>query len=430
MNDIPAVRRLQAISQHTTSNSSNHDGKLVLVLPDGDRVTSVVSPSSERTTTQLFLNGRPLVTFQEDNSQQLVLEITPVNTRYQGATTHIPKYNLIRFSAPEGVSSTSVADFWVIIYALFTIYHVQEHIPSVFEVIPSHNEIVNYLLESGLGRTNTLKQKEPVSNANSVIYLSRAAFWQGAGTTGFHHRSWLLSPSTQFPALPSFTRDEKVITAHPLRPKKPQPGQVIYRRYCADVAQILECIYFDLEGETDGTKASGAKVSSHMAAFHKWHNDPRVNIAWKEQGSLETHRKYVEDQLEDPHSLPCMMTWDGELMGYVEIVYTKEDHVAQHYPSDTGVGDWERGMHVLVGEAKYVGGGRAEIWIRSICHYMFLADPRTERVIGEPSVDNYAIQSAAMKAGYNTATVIDFPYKRSAIMFNPREKFFNLCRLR
>ncbi|KAJ3501146.1 hypothetical protein NLJ89_g9471 [Agrocybe chaxingu] len=124
-----------------------------------------------------------------------------------------------------------------------------------------------------------------------------------------------------------------------------------------------------------------------------------------------------------------MLSWDGELMGYIEIVYTKEDHTAQHYPVDVVPGDWERGIHVLVGESKFLGGGRSEIWIRSLVHYIFLADPRTDRVLGEPDQENTAIIKVALNSGFHIQTIIDFPYKRSAMVLNPREKFFKLCRL-
>ena len=95
----------------------------------------------------------------------------------------------------------------------------------------------------------------------------------------------------------------------------------------------------------------------------------------------------------------------------------------------------------------------AEIWIRSLCHYIFLADPRTDRVVGEPSSDNVPIDKAGIASGFHTQTVrlpttyffvlsilsllpltaqpqiFDFPYKRSRLILNPREKFFTLCRL-
>jgi hypothetical protein len=107
---------------------------------------------------------------------------------------------------------------------------------------------------------------------------------------------------------------------------------------------MLEITYFDLEGVYDGAKALGGGLLHHMFA----------NTAWGECGSLETRREYVEQLIADSHVLPCMLSWNGELMEYVEIVFAKEDHVAPHDPSDVVPGDWERGIHVLVGENKFL----------------------------------------------------------------------------
>lgn len=154
---------------------------------------------------------------------------------------------------------------------------------------------------------------------------------------------------------------------HPLRPTKPRPGEVLYRRYCQEIGQVLELTYFDLgeiseEGVASGSE-EGREVSKHLEAFHRWHNSERVNAAWGEAGSLDSHITYLKAVLADPGVLPCMMSWDGELMGYTEIVWVKENHVAQYYPSlgvMGGVGNWDRGLHVLMGEEKFKGSKRGE----------------------------------------------------------------------
>ena len=64
-------------------------------------------------------------------------------------------------------------------------------------------------------------------------------------------------------------------------------------------------------------------VSRHLAAFHRWHNSDHVNRGWGERGPLEKHREYVRTLMADPGVLPVMMSWDGELMGYAELVYVK-----------------------------------------------------------------------------------------------------------
>jgi hypothetical protein len=48
-----------------------------------------------------------------------------------------------------------------------------------------------------------------------------------------------------------------------------------------------------------------------------------VNKAWGERGSLEKHRAYVTEVVNDPAVLPVIMSWNGEPMGYAEITYLK-----------------------------------------------------------------------------------------------------------
>ncbi|KAG5636250.1 hypothetical protein H0H81_008653 [Sphagnurus paluster] len=394
-----ASRRLLSIHNHTSPVPDTADG-LVLVLPKGSKVTAV---GSNETFTQLQLDKRPIIEYHILSKLSLALELAAVGTRFEGTTEHIPKANLFEISSPReqtGIfKDIPIADAWVAIYALFTLYRTNEHIPVRLTTVPNAEDLSKYLTSTGLGRRYQGSKKLQI--AKSVIFLSRAAFWQGAGTTGYHDCGWLLSPTSAFPLIPSFTRSEMVIASHPLRPPKPRAGKALYRRYCTAVGQTLEFVAFDIHGnaEQDGG------LSPHMAAFHKWHNDERVNNAWGEKGNLETHREYIEGLLADPGVVPIMMSWDGELMGYVEIVWVKENHAAQHYPADAAVGNWERGIHVLVGEDKFLGGGRSEIWLRSLAHYIFLADPRTDRVLGEPKESNIAIVKAAQSAGFHIHAV-------------------------
>jgi hypothetical protein len=82
----------------------------------------------------------------------------------------------------------------------------------------------------------------------------------------------------------------------------------------------------------------------------------------------------------------------------------------------------------------------AQAWLRSIHHYIFLADPRTEHAVGEPKADNGAIVQISLDStmhietvsthavwatrGPDVSQVFDFPYKRSVLTCLPRERFF------
>ncbi|KIJ64046.1 hypothetical protein HYDPIDRAFT_91251 [Hydnomerulius pinastri MD-312] len=373
-------------------------------------------------TTQIILDGVPVCTYRSlDRTAALLL--SAVGTPYEQTATHVPRFPVLEISAPsfsmpaQADRQITVPDMWSVIYTLFTRHHKQETIPIILSSeITNHEELRAYILCAGLGRTAKSDHASP-----DDLFLMRATFWQGAGTHGYHGRGWLPPSSTlsihaaaPFPSVHSFTRTPLVITAHPLRPPKPKQGEVLYRRYCPIVKQVLELIYFDLGVERG--------VSAHLEAFHRWQNDERVNKGWNESGTLEHHRKYVKAVMNDPAVLPLMMSWDGELMGYTELVYLKENHTGVFVPD--GVKDFDRGLHVLTGEERFRGWERAQAWLRSLHHYLFLADPRTERVIGEPKADNAAIIQVSLDATMHIATVFDFPYKRSAMTVLPRERFF------
>ncbi|KAF8656962.1 hypothetical protein AX16_002317 [Volvariella volvacea WC 439] len=435
------TQRLQAIQKHTTSTAPDR-GDLVLVLPTGARVTSFSSTNADGiNTTHIALGGIIISSYRILDTPPVALDISSVGTKFEGATDHLPRYKVLEVmppqaphtSASEATSTISIPNIWTTIYALFTLYSEQEHIPIILHAsLANENEIREYLLTTALGRLPTSRVKQ-APYAQNLIYLSRGAFWQAAGTQGYHHLGWLRWHMPNIPMVPAFTRTELVIAAHPLRPVKPQPGQVLYKRWCPTVASMLEFIYFDLEGVTDGVRPKrgedGILMSKHLTAFHEWHNDERVNEAWGEKGGLEAHKEYVEAALKDPAVLPCMMAWDGELMGYTEFVWIKENHVAQHFPVGVVPGDWDRGLHVLVGENKFLGGGRSECWLRGIAHYLFLSDSRTQLVIGEPKEANIPINKVAFASSFHMQTVFDFPYKRSTLLINTRERFFKSNRL-
>ncbi|KAH7890306.1 acyl-CoA N-acyltransferase [Phlebopus sp. FC_14] len=447
-----ARQRLQAIqnaltsTQHRTSPADDDDDDL-LVLPTGKNLTFATSDSSS---THILLDA--CVYRVSSLNPPTALTINGIGTPHEHTATHVPRYPVLEISddGDDGGRIITPADTWFIIYALFTRYHTQETIPVLLaSSIQNRTDVRSYVLGSGLGRTAPrIPGNDHDNEDDSPLFLLRTAFWQGAGTLGYHADGWLppspslfssssSSPSPYpspwpFPSVQSFTRTPLVITAHPLRPPKPHPGQVLYRRFCPTVGQVLELTYFDLDGAGWATASTGdtgttqpsRTTSAHLSAFHKWHNDERVNKGWNERGTLDHHRAYVQRAIRDPAVLPVMMSWDGELMGYVEIVWLKENHAATFVPQ--GVGEWDRGIHVLTGEEKFRGWERAQAWLRSLHHYIFLADPRTSRVFGEPKADNAAIVQVSLDATMHIETIFDFPYKRSVLTCMPRERFFKL----
>lgn len=193
---------------------------------------------------------------------------------------------------------------------------------------------------------------------------------------------------------------------HPLRPR-PRPG-VCYRRYIPETGRTLT---FRL-----------AEVDRDLAAFHQWHNQDRVADFWELKKSAPELREYLEKGLADPHQIPLIMEFDGEAAGYFEVYWVAEDRLGPYYESEA----FDRGFHFLIGNEKFLGFENTDAALRSICHFIFLDDPRTRKIMAEPRSDNgKVLRYVETFKAWKKLKEFDFPHKRAALLECRREKFFS-----
>lgn len=62
-------------------------------------------------------------------------------------------------------------------------------------------------------------------------------------------------------------------------------------------------------------------------------------------------------------------------------------------------------------------------------HYLFLDDPRTMYVVGEPKDSNSVVVMYDLIHGFGLDKFVDLPDKRGAFVKCPRWRFFQLCPL-
>jgi hypothetical protein len=86
------------------------------------------------------------------------------------------------------------------------------------------------------------------------------------------------------------------------------------------------------------------------------------------------------------HSFPVIGLWDGKPFGYFEIYWVKEDVLGKLLGDRAG--DFDRGVHVLIGEEEFRGKHRVKVWITALAHWAFVQDYRTGCMVLEPRVDN------------------------------------------
>ncbi|KAL2194097.1 acyl-CoA N-acyltransferase [Corynascus similis CBS 632.67] len=334
----------------------------------------------------------------------------------------------------------TVGQLWLITYAVFTV-RPREEAFRLYARGPGAARLARQLQTLGLAAAHPLPSS-PFSSSSPAkdayqsaatssttateLLVSRSAFWQGAASPFGPRPAW--APESQDPDLSSYPLPppEYTMTSypagagagspwawHPRRRAKPQPGSVIYSRWIPHLRETFSMVALD------------ASDASHVELFHAWQNDPRVSQGWDVTGTHEQHREYLRRAHEDPHRLAVLARFDETFFAYFEVYWAKEDRIGSYYAA----GDYDRGRHSLVGDVRYRGPHRVSAWWSSLMHYLFLDDPRTASVVGEPKYTNTSVLMYDLIHGFGLDKFIDLPDKRSALVSCSRERFFQLCPL-
>ncbi|KAH9864439.1 hypothetical protein J1614_010373 [Plenodomus biglobosus] len=314
----------------------------------------------------------------------------------------------------------SVPQLWLIAYALVSLHPLVENFRVLFSGRDSE-DLAKELFVTGLFHPHP--RASSTSAPHDGLLLLRGTFWQGAGSPFGARPVWAPhldasgkpiirqyppfpyqnAPCTQFPALPRHTM-------HPVREPKPEPGSIIYSRWVPHLKEHFTMVALDYTNE------------EHLRLFHTWQNDPRVAAGWNETGTLDQHREYLRKLHEDPHVLTMFAAFDDILFAYFEVYWAMEDHMGAHYQSSP----YDRGRHSLVGDIRFRGPYRVSAWWSGLMHYMFLDEPRTWNLVGEPSATSSTVLAYDFAHGFHVEKLMDLPHKRSALMMVNREKFFTL----
>ncbi|KAL2264171.1 hypothetical protein VTK26DRAFT_1289 [Humicola hyalothermophila] len=319
----------------------------------------------------------------------------------------------------------TVGQLWLLTYAVFTVRPGEEAFRLTTSG-PGADRLARQLKAVGLVIDHPAPSPTTASSHDATppreLLVLRGSFWQGAGSPFGARPAW--APEEQDPDLADYPLPppEYVVTHngpsaalswHPRRRAKPRPGSVIYSRYIPHLREMFSMVALD---ESD---------ASHVELFHAWVNDPRVSQGWNQTGTLEQHREYLRRARADPHKLTILARFDDTFFAYFEVYWAKEDAIGGYYSA----GDYDRGRHSLVGDVRYRGPHRVSAWWSSLMHYLFLDEPRTMSVVGEPRNTNSSVLMYDLIHGFGLDKFIDLLEKRSAFMRCSRERFFQLCPL-
>ncbi len=263
---------------------------------------------------------------------------------------------------------------------------------AVFTFNPEHNVIAVAVPDGDY--TTLLSSGVLVPDSDGTAIVHKDILWQ-------QPRLWLSRVNEPFPLQYRLSNGRR----HPRRP--PKPEGLLYRRHIPWLGQTFSFRSVDVDRDLD--------------LIHRWMNDPVVARFFQEEGSREEHRRYLERIEEDPRIYSMIASLDDRPFGYFEVYWAKEDRVSPYYD----VHDYDRGWHVLIGDPEFRGKAYATSWLTSISHYLFLDDPRTQRIVGEPDVGHTQQIRNLDRSGYAKVKEFEFPHKRAMLVMMLREQFFS-----
>nr|BBJ32539.1 IucA-IucC siderophore biosynthesis proteine and acetyl transferase [Alteromonas sp. K] len=243
--------------------------------------------------------------------------------------------------------------------------------------------------------TNDLQSLEPLFlGVSQHASLSLKQFVESSPT-------WLRKP-VEMQATPEVTASNGI--THPVRPIK--PSGVIFERYFYHLNRTLTLRVVDIERD--------------LHCFNYWHNVPATAKVWELEGSLQSHREYLQKQAADAHQYCVIGEFDGVPFGYFEVYWTPEDRLGPHYQCE----NFDRGVHILVGNMAFRGSIYFDTWAKAIIQFCFQDDPRTNNVMGEPNAANHRVVAITERVGMEKQYEFDFPHKRAALLQCKRARFF------
>ncbi len=250
------------------------------------------------------------------------------------------------------------------------------------------------------------REERPPAKADRQAEATSQGLWSSASSGPFASGSHLPTYYPPPPAQYTFTNGIR----HPIRAKPPRQGETFYTRHVPSLGQYISFRVASLSNHSPAHRGPVSHTAlsslpptsgvfpgsglteanpnpSDVELLHKWMNEPRVAAAWGVTGPMSTQEAFLESNLNNRHSIPVIGCWDGKPFGYFEIYWVKEDILGKYIGGD--VGDFDRGIHVLIGAQEFRGEHRVKVWLSALVHYCWLADNRTNCVMLEPRTDNH-----------------------------------------
>lgn len=158
--------------------------------------------------------------------------------------------------------------------------------------------------------------------------------------------------------------------------------------------------------------------------LHRWVTQDYASFWGMQDRSVDDIRSTYEKVLQRPRSEVFIGSIEGDPrpLVLVECYHGRDDAVlARCYEAREG----DRGFHILMAppseRPKHIPRLGYHV-LNGICRHL-LADPKADRVIGEPDLRNATVLSLLLQAGFEFGPVVYLPHKTAQMVFLTRQAF-------
>ena len=158
-------------------------------------------------------------------------------------------------------------------------------------------------------------------------------------------------------------------------------------------------------------------IADDAELIASWMTRAHILPWWQQDWPVSRWAEELSRLAAGEHTIPCMTARDGVDLAYVELYRVRHDRLAEYYSWQEH--DW--GLHLAIGDTGFVGRGIGRRLIRSLADALLRADPRCDRVVAEPDVENVPSVRAFGAAGFVSQGELELPEKRAQLMVRGRE---------
>lgn len=159
-------------------------------------------------------------------------------------------------------------------------------------------------------------------------------------------------------------------------------------------------------------------IAKDRDTIHRWMHLPHVAPYWNMSWSKDKIEQYLREA-EAREGFDCYLACVADQpIAYFELYQPHADPVGETYDVQQG----DLGVHVLIGEEKY----QRRYIIRlstMMMRLVFNHHPSTQRIIGEPDINNKQIQSVMKFLGFSWMANVQLPDKIGALHSLSKESF-------